>query len=91
MVATEEYIKKSNAFNEQMMSLIKARADEEEAFIAGRNASLTNALGLTEATAEATSSAATEAVRTSTSSIALDAGLQVECPYSSIFFFRKIR
>ena len=31
--ATEEYLKKSNAFTEQMMGLIKARAKEDEAFI----------------------------------------------------------
>ena len=33
---TEEYIKKSNAFNEQMMSLIQAKAKEEETFLKSR-------------------------------------------------------
>ena len=33
---TEEYIKKSQAFNEQMMSLIKAKAKEEESFLTSR-------------------------------------------------------
>ena len=33
---TEEYIKKSNAFNEQMMSLIQAKAKEEESFLKSR-------------------------------------------------------
>ena len=58
--ATEEYIKKSNAFNDQMMSLIRAKAKEEEAFLARRNSSTTEALTITEATQEATASAQSE-------------------------------
>jgi len=58
--ATEEYLKKSNAFTEQMMGLIKARAKEDEAFIAARNSSLTNAKSLTTATSEASTSVQAE-------------------------------
>jgi hypothetical protein len=59
--ATEEYIKKSNAFNEQMMSLLKAKAKEEEAFLAARNATMSQAASVTSATSEATTSAQQEA------------------------------
>ena len=38
---TEEYIKKSNAFNEQMMSLIQAKAKEEETFLKSRYLNMT--------------------------------------------------
>lgn len=58
--ATEEYMKKSAAFNDQMLSLIKAKAKEEEAFLAARNASMTQAQKVTEATEEATNSAQAE-------------------------------
>jgi len=58
---TEEYVKKSQAFNDQMMSLIKAKAKEEESFLNSRNASMTQAKAVTVATAEATASAQVEA------------------------------
>merc|ERR1719323_299912 len=54
---TEDYVKKSQAFTEQMMSLIKARAKEEDTYLNARNASINNALALTLATSEATTSA----------------------------------
>ena len=59
--ATEEYIKKSNAFNDQIMSLIRAKAKEEQEFLSRRNSSTTEALTIAEATMEATHSAQVEA------------------------------
>ena len=59
--ATEEYIKKSNAFNDQIMSLIRAKAKEEQEFLSRRNSSTTEALTIAEATMEATNSAQVEA------------------------------
>jgi len=69
---TEEYIKKSQAFNEQMMSLIKAKAKEEESFLTSRNTSMTQAKTVTVATAEATASAQVEAKDLMTSFANLD-------------------
>merc|ERR1711953_365359 len=59
--ATEEYIKKSNAFNDQIMSLIRAKAKEEQEFLSRRNSSTTEALTIAEATMEATNFAQVEA------------------------------
>jgi len=58
---TEEYIKKSNAFNEQMMSLIQAKAKEEESFLKSRNDSMTQGNTVAVAASEATASAQVEA------------------------------
>ena len=54
--ATDEYVKKSQAFTEQMMGLIKTRAQEDEAYITARNTSVNHAITLTLATSEATTS-----------------------------------
>ena len=70
--ATEEYIKKSNAFNEQIMSLIRAKAKEEQEFLTRRNSSTTEALTITEATMEATNSAQAESQESTLKFVALE-------------------
>ena len=70
--ATEEYIKKSNAFNEQIMSLLRAKAKEEQEFLTRRNSSTTEALTITEATMEATNSAQAESQESTLKFVALE-------------------
>ena len=74
--ATEDYMNKAKAFNDQMMSLIKARAKEEEAFLAGRNATITKAVALNSASAEAASAAQTEAQELAVAFASLETGFK---------------
>ena len=76
--ATEEYIKKSNAFNDQIMSLIRAKAKEEQEFLTRRNSSTTEALTITEATMEATNSAQVESQESNLKFVNLDGNFKNE-------------
>ncbi len=59
-----------------MMSLIKARAQEEEAFLAARNKTVNSALEMTSATSEATGSAATEGKQFDLAAARIDTGFK---------------